>query len=152
MDYDDQLKELESIVQAVIKGSRPEDVPRRVAATAQAYGYLKTDLNQLAKSTTYETEQPLVIDPQDCGCTDCLVRDSYPINMLDEQQIIEILEGAPVTNRTSQDLRFKIATTFDSQTRDRVKCGDLSWYFSEGTLEETVEVFGNHLTTYIPER
>lgn len=43
----------------------------------------------------------LIVDPEGCGCTDCILKYSYPLDAVPDHAISAALQGATVLNRSS---------------------------------------------------
>jgi hypothetical protein len=55
------------------------------------------------------TVPTVTIDPQGCGCTDCIVGDSINPSQMDAKTVIAIMQlDAPLNNRSSGNLTFTI--------------------------------------------
>lgn len=51
----------------------------------------------------------LTIDPEDCGCTDCILREATHASSLSTEQVIDLLHGdLRLINRTSGNLVFTV--------------------------------------------
>lgn len=76
---------------------------------------------------------PTFVDPIGCGCTDCLIGDSVPLDSASDAQITDLFAGR-LHDRSSATFRVTVvltvtpgapsATSFESV---RVQCGDLDW-------------------------